>query len=138
VLIVLPEYNLDGTSGVEKQVDSILSNRPEALKRVRDNRRFKKRIRVRRVVPKAENITVFGVKSVNVNAILKDNLWDRSIFTTDKLSRMFLNMTYEQLKKYIVKKRAVPMGMLWILMLLFGVGAVVLVVLFLLPSMGVI
>jgi len=47
-----------------------------------------------------ENVSVFGVKNVNINAILKDNLLDRSIFTTDKLCRMFLSCTLEQLKKY--------------------------------------
>jgi len=117
----------------EYNIDEILQDKPEALKRVKDNRRFKKRIRVRRVAPSHENVKVFGVKNVNVNAILKDNIWDRSIFTTDKLCRMFLSATLEQLKKYEKKKRAIPLNMLWILLIIFGVIVVILVVLFLLP-----
>lgn len=119
---------------VEYNVDEILKDKPEALKRVKNNRRFKKHIRVRRVAPSHENIQVFGVKNVNVNAILKDNLWDRSIFTTDKLCRMFLSATLEQLKKYEKKKRTVPLNMMWIFMILIGVVVAILVVLFLLPK----
>jgi len=121
---------------INNQIDEMLKDKPEALKRVKNNRRFKKHIRVRRVAPEKENITVFGVKNVNVNAILKDNILDRSIFTTDKLCRMFLSCTLEQLKKYERKKRAVPLNMMWIIMIMFGVVAVILVVLFLLPRLG--
>ena len=126
------EYN-----NVDKSIDDLLSGRPEDLRRVKSNQLFKRRIQSSRVAPSAENIKVFGVKNVNLNAILKDNLWDRSIFTTDKLCRMFLSCTLEQLKKYERKKRAVPMNMLWIILIIFGVVAVILVVLFLLPKLGV-
>ena len=128
----MAEYN------IESQVDQMLAGKPESLKKVKDNRRVKKRIRVRRVSKEAENVPVFGAKDVNVNAILKDNLWDRSIFTTDKLCRMFLSCTLEQLKKYERKKRSVPMNMLWIVLLMVAVVAVVIVVLLVLPSLGVI
>lgn len=128
----MPEYN------IEKQVDEILADKPEALKRVKDNRRVKKRIRTQRVSDDAEVVSVFGVKSVNVNAILKDNLWDRSIFTTDKLCRMFLGSTLEQLKKYEKKKRAVPLNILYIVLIMIAVVAVIIVVMFiLLPILGV-
>lgn len=126
----MTEYNIDD------KIDDILSDKPEALRKVKDNRRFKKRIRFRRVVPEHEDISVFGAKSVNINAILKDNLWDRSIFTTDKLCRMFLSATLEQLKKYERKKRTVPLNMMWIVLLMIGVVITVLVVLFLLPRLG--
>ena len=126
----MTEYTLND------RIDDFLHDRPEALKRVKDNRRFKKRIQSERVAPEKENIRVFGVKNVNVNAILKDNLWDRSIFTTHKLCRMFLSATLEQLKKYERKKRVVPLNMLWIVLIMIGVVVAVLVVLFLLPRLG--
>lgn len=127
----MPEY-----SNIESKIDQLLRDKPEALKRVKDNRRFKKRIREEKIAKSHEDVQVFGMKNVNINAILKDNLWDRSIFTTDKLCRMFLGCTLEQLKKYERKKRAVPMNMLWIILIMFGVVAVILVVLFLLPRLG--
>lgn len=123
----MAEYNL------EDKIDSLLRDNPEALRRVKNNRQFKRRIQYKRVPVSHENVKVFGVKNVNINAILKDNIWDRSIFTTDKLCRMFLSMTLEQLKKYERKKRVVPLNMMWILMIMFGVIVVILVVIFLLP-----
>jgi len=121
---------------LEDKVDQMLSDKPEALQRVRDNRRFKKKIGGKQIKKPYDTIKVFGVKNVNINAILKDNLWDRSIFTTDKLCRMFLGCTLEQLKKYEKKKRTVPFNMLWIFMIMIGVIVVILVVLFLLPRIG--
>lgn len=126
----MSEYNIDDA------VENVLKNNPETLKKVRNNRQFKKKIKFRRIVPEKENVKVFGVKNVNINAILKDNIWDRSIFTTDKLCRMHLNMTLEQLKKYQSKKRHVPLNMMWIVILMFGVVAVILIIVFLLPKFG--
>ena len=77
-----------------------------------------------------------GKMNVNINAILKDNLWDRSIFTTDKLCRMFLSYTLEQMKKYERKKRAVPLNMLWIILIMFGVVIAIVLVMILLPMLG--
>lgn len=121
---------------INKLVDDTLKNKPESLRRIIRNREFKKKLREFCVDPESENVSVFGVKNVNLNAILKNNLWDRSIFTTDKLCRMFLSYTLEQMKKYEKKKRVVPLNMLWIVLLMFGVIAVVMVVIFLLPHLG--
>ena len=123
---------------IGNKVDNLLSERPEALKRVKDNRKFIQTIRNKKIHPNQADVKVFGVKSVNLNAILKDNIWNRSIFTTDKLCRMFLGCTLEQLKKYEKKKRAVPMNMIWIIILIFGIIIVILIVVFLLPRIGVV
>ena len=121
---------------IEDKIDKILGGKPEALKQVKNNRRFKNRIMTTQINPSHEDIKVFGVKNVNLNAILKDNLWDRSIFTTDKLCRMFLSCTLEQLKKYESKKRSIPLNMVWIILIMMGVVIAILVVLFLLPQLG--
>ena len=127
----MPEFNID------EKVDTILDGKPEAQRLVRANREFIKSIKDKKISKEQENVQVFGVKSVNVNAILKDNIWNRSIFTTDKLCRLFLGMTLEQLKKYEKKKRTVPLNMLWIVLIMIVGIAVVLVILFLLPQLGV-
>lgn len=128
----MTEFDLDD------RVDEILKGNPDALKLRRDNRDFISKIEENQIKPEKETIKVFGVKSVNVNAILKDNIWNRSIFTTDKLCRLFLGCTLEQLKKYSKKKRQVPVNMLFLLIILFGVVIAVIVVVFLLPQLGVI
>lgn len=127
----MTEYNIND------KVDTLLGGRPEALQKVKDNRKFIKNIQDKKIPEDKANIKVFGVKNVNVNAILKDNIWNRSIFTTDKLCRQFLGMNLEQLKKYEKKKRHVSLNMLWIVMIMFGVIVAILVVIFLLPRIGV-
>jgi len=120
----------------DKIIDNILQDHPEVLKKVKTNRRFKKKVRENKIIPEEETIQVFGVKSVNVNAILKENLYDRSMWTIDKLCRMYNSMTLEQLKKYERKKRVVPLNMLWIILVMIGVVVVILILLFLLPRLG--
>ena len=121
---------------IEDQIDALFKGKPETLKKVKENREFKTFIKENKVSPEYENTMVFGVKSVNYNAILKDNIQDHSVFTIDKLCRMFRNMTYEQLKKYQHKKRSVPFNMIWLLIIMFGVVVAVLVVWFLFSSSG--
>jgi hypothetical protein len=129
----MAEFDLDE---IKRHADEVKRERTTALKQASNIRKFKNKMKTKKIDSGYENVSVFGVKNVNINAILKDNLLDRSIFTTDKLCRMFLSCTLDQLKKYEKKKRAVPMNMLWILMLMFGVIIVVLVVIFLLPQLG--
>ncbi len=125
-----------GEFKIEDKIDKILEGKPEALKRVRDNRMFIKTIKNQKVKKDKENVKVFGVRDVNINAILKDNIWNRSIFTTDKLCRLFLGANLEQLKKYEKKKRIMPMNFGWILLLMVGIVIAILVLIFLLPKIG--
>ena len=127
----MTEFNIEDT------VDEILRDRPDDLRKVTDNRRFIKHIKENQVDPKVADISIFGVKSININAILKDNIQNHVIFTIDKLCRMYRSMTYEKLKKYQRKKRNVPISMIWIIIIMFGVIMAVLIVIFLLPQLGV-
>ena len=122
---------------LNRRIDEILEDRPDALKLRKDNRMFINKLEEQQVDPKEEIVKVFGVKSVNVNAMLKDNIWNRSIFTTDKLCRLFLGCNLEQLKKYEKKKRVMSLNMMWILIIMFGVVIAILVMVFLLPAIGV-
>ena len=127
----MTEFNIEDT------VDEILKDRPDDLRKVTDNRKFIKHIKENQVDPEKADISVFGVKSININAILKDNIQNHVIFTIDKLCRMYRSMTYEKLKKYQRKKRNVPISMIWIIIIMFGVIMAVLIVIFLLPQLGV-
>lgn len=121
-------------STLEDKVDNILSSRPEALRKVKDNRAFVKKLKTKKVKDEHDNVQVYGYIDVPINAILKDNIWNRSIFTTDKLCRMHLGATLEQLKKYEKKKRGVPLNFLWIILLILGITIVIVVIIFLLPK----
>ena len=123
---------------IEDQIDALFKGKPGVLKKVKENRDFITYIKENKIAPGHDKTLIFGVKSVNYNAILKDNIRDHSVFTFDKICRMFRNMTFEQLKKYQHKKRSVPFNMIWLLIIMFGVAVAVLVFLFLVPKLGVV
>ena len=122
------------TELVDEKVDKILAGRPEVLKKVKDNRSFINKIKTHRVKDAVARVRVYGYRDVNINAILKDNIWNRSIFTTDKLCRMHLGATLEQLKKYQKKKRHAPINFFFILLIILGIIAAVVIILILLPK----
>lgn len=120
----------------DKQVEELLKNRPEDLRKVKDNRRFVNYIRNHKVKQGSDEIKVFGVKSVNINAVLKDNIHDHTVFVMDKICRMHRNMLYEQLKKYVRKKRTTPINIYWIIIMIMGIAVALLIIVFLLPRLG--
>ena len=129
------EFKEEKKQDMDDDLDKIFKSRPAMIEKIRDNREFVEKIK-KDDLPDT-TMKVFGVKDVNVNAILKDNIWNRSIFTTDKLCRMFLGATLAQLKKYEAKKRYGTFEHWWLLILIFlGVGGIILVIIFLLPKLG--
>ena len=113
-----------------------LLSKSEQLQRTYDNLLFRKKVRDEPLM-KQHDYRVFGVKTVSLNEFLALRMWPRSIYVTDKLLRLVASSKLEALKRYVAKKRAVPMNMIWILIIIFGVVIVIIVVLFLLPSLGV-
>ncbi|RLF59890.1 MAG: hypothetical protein DRN25_03545, partial [Thermoplasmata archaeon] len=79
---------------------------------------------------------VFGVETWDINAILKDNIWNRSIFTVDKLCKLFLKADLEQKKKYLKKKNRMEFDYAWLLILIFGVAVAFILIMFLGPRFG--
>lgn len=112
----------------EDGVDKLFENRPVELKKIRDNQKFIREIEEKPLPHDVASIPVFGT-SVDFNAILKDNIWNRSAYTVDMLCDMFLHMNIARMKKYQAKKRKVPMNIIWlmIILMLAGVGIIVLI-----------
>lgn len=105
------------------------------LQKVYDNLQYTKKAADNPIKLDEYKKKVFGAVVVDMSGIEKNNIWDRSIFTTDKLCRMFLSWTVDQLTKYEKKKRRVDSKMLFLLILLGGGGlAVVVIVLFLMGA----
>ena len=67
---------------------------------------------------------------------MKGNYWRRSIYTTDKLCKLFLKADLGQKKKYLKKRNPHSMNLFWIMILMFGVVIAIMVVMFLLPALG--
>lgn len=116
------------TERIEDEIDVLFKDRPVELKKINDNKNFIKEIEENPLSVEVASIPVFGT-SVDFNAILKDNIWNRSVYIVDMLCDMFLHMNIERMKKYQAKKRRLPNNFLWILLILMfvGVGLIVLI-----------
>ena len=118
----------DKQVNADDEVDRLFSDRPVELKKIRDNQKFIREIEEKPLPTEVASIPVFGT-SVDFNAILKDNIWNRSAYTVDMLCDMFLHMNIARMKKYQAKKRKLPNNILWIMLILIfvGVGLIVLI-----------
>ena len=114
---------------VEDDVDKVLQGYPEELKKVRENREFLKRTKEHPIPKDKAKVIVFGVKAVNLNAILKKNIENRSIFTVDHLCAMHYEMTLAQMLKNRKKKRPISFDMWWLVLLIIGVPAAIIILL---------
>ena len=119
---------------VEDDVDILLKDRPDELKRIRENRSFEKRFVSEPIDDEYKDVRVFG-KNVNLNAVLKQNIDKRSVFTVDNLCDMFVSWRIEQLLKYQKKKRGIDFNWAWLLIIiLIGVGGILFVMVYILPN----
>jgi len=116
------------SSTVDDEIDNLFKGRPVELKKIRDNQEFIRKIEKEPLPHDVASIPVFGT-SVDFNAILKDNIWNRSAYTVDMLCDMFLHMNIECMQKYQKKKRKIPNNIIWLLLLIMfiGVGVIVLI-----------
>ena len=105
------------------------------MKMMEDNLDFEKNI-LENPVPKGIGpVNVFGYETWDINMILKGNYWGRSIYTTDKICKLFLKWNLERQKKYLRKKNVMDFDWTWILLLMLFIGGGVLLALFLLPTL---
>jgi hypothetical protein len=118
-------------------IDSILNESPTEMKKVEENLTFIDKIMHHNVKKGKKTITVFGAEQFDLSDILKENIWDRSIFTIDTICRMFLNANIEQMKKYLPKKTAKGFEYWWlVILLIIGGVAIAIIMIFLLPQLG--
>jgi len=120
---------------IHEEIDNVLSRNPIELQQVKDNLDFVKKISDTPIPSGEATVEVYGFETVDISAILKKNIWNRSIFTVDKLCKLFLKMDLEQKKKYLKKKRGLDFNYAWLLLLLIGIPIVILIIIFLLPAL---
>jgi hypothetical protein len=128
---VSPEHKIDELLHRRDRVLNVPKS--EGLQKIYDNIKFSNEVKQNPLLLKKE-YKGFDCKVINLSSFLNLRLYPRSIYTTDKLLRLVASSRYEQLKKHIAKKRAVPMNMLWIVMIIIGVIMAIVVILFLLPK----
>ena len=121
---------------ISKDIDLLLEDRPEELKRIQENRAFAIDFEKKPVKESHANVKAFG-KNVNINAILKANLENRSIYTVNSLCDMFLSWRLEQLKKYLSKKKTLDFNYAWlIILIIIGLGGLVFFLVYIMPRLG--
>jgi hypothetical protein len=132
------EKKPDDTDDVNKVIDEIeiTGQSPSEQQRIKDNRRFIRTVAEKPLPKNKEKVRVFGVQDVNINACLKENIWNRGIFTTDHLCRVVFQLRYEQIRKWLAQKRKKPFEHWMLILLIIGV-AIALVVILLLMNMKI-
>jgi len=121
---------------VDAAIDKMLQNNPVELKKIKDNKIFIKKIEDHPIAVDVASIPVFGT-SVDLNAILKNNIWDRTAYFVDMMCDDFAHMTLENLKKYLAKKRKLSMNIIWIMIILAAVGVGVIILILFLKGGGI-
>ena len=123
--------NEDKGSIFKENIDKL----PPELEVVGENIQFEKDVVEKPIPPKVGEVSVFGYETWDINSILKGNYWRRSIYTTDKLCKLFLKADLNQKKKYLAKKNPIGFNLTFVLILIIGVVIVLMAVVFLLPKL---
>lgn len=108
------------------------------MRLVEDNIEFENNINEHPIPPGVGTVSVFNAETWDINAILKGNYWGRSIYTTDKICKLFLKWNLERQKKYLRKKNAMDFDWTFIIVLMIIGVAALLAIIFLLPRLGAI
>ena len=122
---------------INKQIDNMLNENPSEMKIVSENLEFVNSIQGSNVKQGEHTVEVWGVETFDLHDILKDKVWDRSIFVTDAIVNMCIQTSIEQMKKYLPKKTKKGFEYWWLLILMgIGAVAVILLIVYLLPNLG--
>ena len=90
---------------VDQLLGDMVDSHPE-LENVKKNTQFARKLRKNPIQKGERPVRVCGFYNWDPYYILKLNIWNRSIYATDHLSRLFLSGTFEMQKKYLAKKRS--------------------------------
>ena len=128
-------------SDTSKRVDELLMKKTgisSNLEQIRENIVFVDKVQNNPVNTESFNDMVFGVEIMNINPYIEQQALPSSIYFIDKLIRLNTKASLEWMKRYLAKKRHVPIQLIWILIIVFGVIVAIVVVMLLLPKLGVI
>ena len=113
-----------------------MKDRPDELKRIQETRAFVNEFKEEPIADEHKYVNACG-KNINLNAVLKQNIDKRSVFTVDNLCDMFLSWRIDQLQKYQKKKRGLDFNFAWLFILIaIGIGGLAFVMMYILPNIG--
>ncbi len=107
------------------------------LRKVEDNLRFSESLKLHPLKENTHGEKVFNCMTFDVaTQVFGNNVWDRSIYTTDFLIDMNLRAGLNQIQKYLKRKHKMD-SKYWFLLILLGLGGMAVVfMIFLMTSMG--
>jgi len=123
----------------EQKVDVILGDLVDAhpeLEKVKKNTKFMKKLRDTPIQKDEKKVKILGFYNWDPYHILKLNIWDRSIYATDHLSRLFLSGAFEMQKKYLAKKRTLGFDFKIFLIIALCIGGGLVALLLILKMKG--
>ena len=122
---------------ISRRLDAINDTKmtPE-MKLIDDNLEFENKALENPLPSGVGTVNVFNCETWDINAILKGNYWGRSIYTTDKICKLFLKWNLERQKKYLRKRNPMDFDWTWILLLVIIGVVALLAIIFLLPQLG--
>ena len=105
----------------------------ENLEKVKDNLHFYNKIQEKPVVSKDFDKTIWG-ETVNFNHYIEGQAWPSSFYNIDKLIRLNTSAAFEWMKRWLSKKRHVPLDMLWFLLIIIIIVVGIIAVWIILPK----
>lgn len=124
----------------EDRVDKLLREKTgisTSLEQIRENIKFVDRVQNDPVTTEVFNEQISEFEVININPYIEQQALPNSIYDMDKLIRLNTKASMEWQKRYLSKKRTVPMKMIWIIILLAVVIVVVMLfIMFVLPQLG--
>lgn len=119
----------------ERKLDKETSYTPQ-MQKVIDNSMFMQKVRDEPVKTKKFDKKIFG-RAINLNTFLNMRLWPRSFYKTDHLIRLGMGARYEILKRNIPKRRKASFDSWWLLILIGGVCAGIILIILVLSGLDI-
>lgn len=118
---------------VNERVDSVLKKRNRSmtmkdLQESQERKDFAMKVEQNPVISKKYDKSFFNCEVINLGNYIRQMSYPDSIYLTDELIRLSLKADLEMKKKYLEKKRNVPMRMIWLIIIVFGIVLGVIIV----------
>lgn len=133
-----PSQKIDELIKKRDKEQHVYVPKSEGLQKIYDNIKFTEKVKDDPILLKRDYRGVVSGEAkyrvISLDNFLELRLYPRSIYVTDKLLRLVASSRLEWLKKYLSKKRSMPLNVLWIILIVMGVIIAVVVILLLLPK----
>ena len=124
---------MQNDEGVHDKVDAVLKSRSNRmtikdLQEAKERKDFAKKVEEEPIMTNTMDRKYYNWDVISLGSYIKQMSYPDSIYLTDELIRLSLKADLEMKQKYLDRKRKVPMNMIWILIIVFGIIIAVLII----------